>query len=188
MKIIIYRNREVYKENSKIGNDSENKVETLDFEFPEEFKDFNKYIEFQIKGEKCVDSIRNNQYVITRSISKYGKIKTQIVLKKIVDNDMVVFKSNIFTVNVSASINASEEIEQTLQVDIIQTLSQNISELENKVISLERNKADKIEIPEWAKQEKKPTYTASEISFEDGETFQEKYATGKLKRPRWKRW
>lgn len=184
MKIIIYRNREVYKENSKIGNDSENKVETLDFEFPEEFKDFNKYIEFQIKGEKCVDLIRNNQYVITRSIAKYGKIKTQIVLKKIIDNDTVVFKSNIFTVNVSSSINASEEIEQTLQVDIIQTLTQNISEIENKVADLEKNKADKTEIPtvpSWAKQEEKPTYKASEITFEDGETFQEKYDADKLK-------
>lgn len=183
MKIIIYRNREVYKENSKIGNDSENKVETLDFEFPEEFKDFNKYIEFQIKGEKCVDLIRNNQYEITRSIAKYGKIKTQIVLKKIIDNDTVVFKSNIFTVNASASINASEEIEQTLQIDIIQTLGQNISEIESKVSDLERDKADKTEIPtvpSWAKQEEKPTYTASEIPFEDGETFQEKYDAGEL--------
>lgn len=183
MKIIIYRNREVYKENSKIGNDSENKVETLDFEFPEEFRDFDKYIEFQIKGEKCVDLIRNNQYVITRSIAKYGKIKTQIVLKKIIDNDTVVFKSNIFTVNVSASINASEEIEQTLQVDIIQTFNQNISEIRDKVNNLEENKADKEEIPiipNWAKQENKPTYTASEIAFEDGKTFQEKYDAGEL--------
>lgn len=183
MKIIIYRNREVYKENSKIGNDSENKVETLDFEFPEEFKEFNKYIEFQIKGEKCVDLIQNNQYIITRSIAKYGKIKTQIVLKKIVDNDTIVFKSNIFTVNVSASINASEEIEQALHVDIIQTISQNISKIESQVSNLEINKANKEEIPivpNWAKQDNKPEYTADEITFEDGETFQEKYNIGEL--------
>ena len=183
MKIIIYRNREIYKENSKIGNDSENKVETLDFEFPEEFKEFNKYIEFQIKGEKCVDLIQNNQYVITRSIAKYGKIKTQIVLKKIVDNDTIVFKSNIFTVNVSASINASEEIEQALHVDIIQTISQNISKIESQVSNLEINKANKEEIPivpNWAKQDNKPEYTADEITFEDGETFQEKYNIGEL--------
>ena len=50
MKIVIYQNREVYKEESKIGNDSENKVETLEFEFPEEYEDFTKYIEFQIRG------------------------------------------------------------------------------------------------------------------------------------------
>lgn len=142
MKIIIYRNREVYKESSKIGNDSENKVETLEFEFPEEFKDFDKYIEFQIKGEKSVDLIQNNQYVITRSVAKYGKIKTQVVLKKIVDNDMVVFKSNIFTVNVSSSINASEEIEQVLKIDIIQTFNQNISKIENRVTELEKDKAN----------------------------------------------
>lgn len=183
MKIIIYRNREVYKENSKIGNDSENKVETLEFEFPEEFKEFNKYIEFQIKGEKCVDLIQNNQYVITRSIARYGKIKTQIVLKKIVDNDTIVFKSNIFTVNVSASINATEEIEQALHVDIIQTFSQNISKIENEVSNLKKDKANKEEIPmvpDWAKQDNKPEYKASEITFEDGETFQEKYDAGEL--------
>lgn len=167
MKIIIYRNREVYKENSKIGNDSENKVETLDFEFPEEFKDFNKYIEFQIKGEKCVDLIRNNQYVITRSIAKYGKIKTQIVLKKIIDNDTVVFKSNIFTVNVSASINASEEIEQTLQVDIIQTLTQNISEIENKVADLEKDKVSIITLEDYAKKSEIPTKT-SDLTNDSG--------------------
>ncbi len=183
MKIIIYRNREVYKENSKIGNDSENKVETLEFEFPEEFKEFNKYIEFQIKGEKCADLIQNNQYVITRSIARYGKIKTQIVLKKIVDNDTIVFKSNIFTVNVSASINATEEIEQALHVDIIQTFSQNISKIENEVSNLKKDKANKEEIPmvpDWAKQDNKPEYKASEITFEDGETFQEKYDAGEL--------
>ena len=55
MKITIYQNREVYKEETKIGNDSENKVETLDFEFPEEYRDFTKYIEFQIKSGKYVD-------------------------------------------------------------------------------------------------------------------------------------
>lgn len=95
----------------------------------------------------------------------------------------------------SASINASEEMEQTLQVDIIQTLSQNISEIENKVANLEKNKADKEEIPDvsvflkeetdptvpdWAKQKQKPKYTASEIAFEDGQTFQEKYNSGEL--------
>lgn len=184
MKIIIYRNREVYKENSKIGNDSENKVETLDFEFPNEFKDFDKYIEFQIKGEKCVDLIQNNQYVITRNVAKYGKIKTQIVLKRIIDDDTIIFKSNVFTVNVSASINASEEIEKTLKVDIIQTLSQNISEIQNEVADLEKNKANKEEIPivpDWAKQEEKPRYTANEITFDDGKTFQEKYDLGELK-------
>ena len=34
---------------------------------------------------------------------------------------------------------------------------------------------------EWAKAENKPTYTAEEINFSDGENFQQKYDSGKLK-------
>lgn len=122
MKITIYQNREVYKEESKIGNDSENKVETLEFEFPEEYADFTKYIEFQIKGEKYVDLIENNKYVITREVAKYGKIKTQVVLKKNTENDVMVFKSDIFTLNVSNSINATENLVHTVGIDLIEKI------------------------------------------------------------------
>ena len=122
MKITIYQNREVYKEESKIGNDSENKVETLEFEFPEEYADFTKYIEFQIKGEKYVDLIEGNKYVITREVAKYGKIKTQVVLKKNTENDVMVFKSDIFTLNVSNSINATENLVNTVGIDLIEKI------------------------------------------------------------------
>lgn len=133
MKIIIYRNREVYKENSKIGNDSENKVEILEFEFPEEFRDFTKYIEFQIKGKKYVDLIQNDKYVITKAIAKYGKIKTQVVLKKNTEKDTIVFKSNIFSVNVSASINATEIVVQEAGIDLIEKLVVDLEEAQRDI-------------------------------------------------------
>lgn len=137
MKIIIYQNREVYKENSKIGNDSENKVETLEFEFPEEYADFTKYIEFQIKGGKYVDLIEGNKYVITREVAKYGKIKTQIVLKKNIENDVMVFKSDIFTLNVSNSINASENLVNEVGVDLIEKIVTKNNEQDVRLDTLE---------------------------------------------------
>ena len=137
MKIIIYQNREVYKEESKIGNDSENKVETLEFEFPEEYKDFTKYIEFQIKGEKYVDLVEDNKYVITREVAKYGKIKTQIVLKKNTENDVIVFKSDIFTLNVSNSINATENLVHTVGIDLIEKIVTKNSEQDVRLNTLE---------------------------------------------------
>ena len=137
MKITIYQNREVYKEESKIGNDSENKVETLEFEFPEEYKDFTKYIEFQIKGGKYVDLIEDNKYVITREVAKYGKIKTQVVLKKNTENDVMVFKSDIFTLTVSNSINATENLVYTVGVDLIEKIVTKNNEQDARLDTLE---------------------------------------------------
>lgn len=37
---------------------------------------------------------------------------------------------------------------------------------------------------EWAKAEQKPTYTANEINFSDGENFQQKYDAGELTGPK----
>lgn len=137
MKIIIYQNREVYKEESKIGNDSENKVETLEFEFPEEYRDFTKYIEFQIKGEKYVDLIEDNKYVITREVAKYGKIKTQVVLKKNTENDVMIFKSNVFELSVSKSINATESIIHEVGIDLIEKIVTKNSEQDVRLDTLE---------------------------------------------------
>lgn len=137
MKITIYQNREVYKEESKIGNDSENKVETLEFEFPEEYEDFTKYIEFQIKGEKYVDLIEDNKYVITREVAKYGKIKTQVVLKKNTENDVMIFKSDVFTLTVSNSINATENLVHTVGIDLIEKIVTKNNEQDARLDTLE---------------------------------------------------
>mgnify|MGYP000590419931 CR=1 FL=1 len=137
MKIVIYQNREVYKEESKIGNDSENKVETLEFEFPEEYEDFTKYIEFQTRGEKYVDLIKDNKYVITKEVAKQGKIKTQLVLKKKIENDTLIFKSNVFELNVSKSINATENLINQTSPDLIEKIVNENNQQNTKLDTLE---------------------------------------------------
>lgn len=141
MKVVIYQNREVYKEESKIGNDSENKVETLEFEFPEEYEDFTKYIEFQIGGEKYVDLIKDNKYVITKEVAKQGKIKTQLVLKKNIENDTLIFKSNVFELNVSKSINATENLIDQTSPDLIEKIVNENNQQNTKLDTLELDNA-----------------------------------------------
>lgn len=141
MKIVIYQNREVCKEESKIGNDSENKVETLEFEFPEEYEDFTKYIEFQIRGEKYVDLIKDNKYVITKEVAKQGKIKTQLVLKKNIENDTLIFKSNVFELNVSKSINATENLIDQTSPDLIEKIVNENNQQNTKLDTLELDNA-----------------------------------------------
>ncbi|OUQ53067.1 hypothetical protein B5E58_13305, partial [Tyzzerella sp. An114] len=54
---------------------------------------------------------------------------------------------------------------------------------EEEVIQIATNVLNnyKDSVPEWTKTPNKPTYTASEIAFADGQTFQEKYNSGQLK-------
>nr|DAU93978.1 MAG TPA: hypothetical protein [Caudoviricetes sp.] len=142
MKIIIDETREVFKETNKIGNDSENKVEVLEFEFPKQYTAFTKYIEFQIKNEKYVDLIENDQYVITRAIAKYGKIKAQVVLRNSLDNDVAVFKSNVFDLKVSNSLNATEDVptEYPTWIDNLTKLKQDLESSESERISEEEER------------------------------------------------
>lgn len=142
MKIIIDENREVLKETNKIGNDSENKVEVLEFEFPKQYTAFTKYIEFQIKNEKYVDLIENDQYVITRAIAKYGKIKAQVVLRNSLDNDVAVFKSNIFDLKISNSLNATEDVptEYPTWIDNLTNLKQDLEKAEQERESNEKER------------------------------------------------
>ena len=144
MKIIIDENREVLKETNKIGNDSENKVEVLEFEFPKQYTAFTKYIEFQIKNEKYVDLIENDQYVITRAIAKYGKIKAQVVLRNSLDNDVAVFKSNIFDLKISNSLNATEDVptEYPTWIDNLTKLKQDLESSESERISAEEERQE----------------------------------------------
>lgn len=162
MKIIIDENREVLKETNKIGNDSENKVEVLEFEFPKQYTAFTKYIEFQIKNEKYVDLIENDQYVITRSIAKYGKIKAQVVLRNSLDNDVAVFKSNIFDLKISNSLNATEDVptEYPTWIDNLTKLKQDLESSESERIS---NEDERIS----AEEERQESFTEMQKTVEN---------------------
>ncbi len=162
MKIIIDENREVLKETNKIGNDSENKVEVLEFEFPKQYTAFTKYIEFQIKNEKYVDLIENDQYVITRAIAKYGKIKAQVVLRNSLDNDVAVFKSNIFDLKISNSLNATEDVptEYPTWIDNLTKLKQDLESSESERIS---NEDERIS----AEEERQESFTEMQKTVEN---------------------
>ena len=170
MQIQIFRNRKIYKEQSTIGNDKENKVETLEFKFPIEFEHYSKFIELEIEGKKYVDTIQDDKYIISRNLTKQGTIYAQIVFKENEENDCKIFKSNIFELKVDRSINATEEITQEQKPDVILSIQNDIQDIKDKLKGLNTGGTGNIE-----------NIKANNVFFEDGETFQEKYNQGKLK-------
>ena len=132
MKIKVYKDRSVFKENrGKAGTVNENRYETLEFEFCEEIKDYQKYIEFETEDGKFVDTIENDIYILKNNITKYPIVKTQIVAKKTNEEETIDFRSHIFTLCFENSINAGEQIAEENK-DIIAQLQEKMENIQEK--------------------------------------------------------
>lgn len=107
-------NRSVTSCESFIGLDGENLVENLIFIFTDTFVDGNARLEYIVNDEKYFIELNkgNNYYSIPikNVITKEGNIEMQLVISKPSENnEIIVFKSDIFTVYCKKSINAVEE-------------------------------------------------------------------------------
>lgn len=107
-------NRSVTSCESFIGLDGENLVENLIFIFTDTFVNGNARLEYIVNDEKYFIELNkgNNYYSIPikNVITKEGNIEMQLVISKPSENnEIIVFKSDIFTVYCKKSINAVEE-------------------------------------------------------------------------------
>ncbi|OUQ53069.1 hypothetical protein B5E58_13300, partial [Tyzzerella sp. An114] len=76
---------------------------------------------------------------------------------------------------------SQESIEKAVEEYFINNPIDTLTEEEVTQIATNVLNNYKDSVPEWIKTPNKPTYTASEIAFADGQTFQEKYNDGQLK-------
>lgn len=105
----------VYLENTTIGNDGENLQGDIIFSFVDEFVEGQARLEYEIDGEKhfivLEEDCETYKTPIKSVLTKTGFINIQLVVTEGIDeNDIPIFKSNVFYVYCNNSINA--EIEQ----------------------------------------------------------------------------
>ena len=99
---------------STIGNDSENLQERFVFSFTDEFVNGQARLETTIGGESSYIELTKEGEAyycpIKSAITKQGKIDMQLVITEGTDDEEIpIFKSNIFYVYCNASINAEHE-------------------------------------------------------------------------------
>lgn len=111
MRIKIYEDRDVFQDTESKGIVGENKVETLKFEYPEEYKGLDMTIEMKDGDWLVVDDIQNDEYVLKTNVTSHKNISAQIVFTD--DTDNVVFKSEIFEMNFKDALNAVEPLDDT---------------------------------------------------------------------------
>jgi len=133
MQLTINEDRSVKIEDDVWGTIGENKAEVLEFIFPTGFENYHKTIEIQTSESKFVDNIENDRYELTYAITKYKKVKAQIVSKDL-END-IVFKSEKFDIEFKESINASEELVEEKRV-IIEKIIADVEDIKEKTKGL----------------------------------------------------
>lgn len=123
------KNRELILINAQ-NTQNENKAETIEIYFPEEFESYNKKIVFITPNGVVWDIIQNNRYEITNAITQYGQVDFYIWLTKD-DED---WRSVTKTLKFYNNVDASEEItpEEISGVNtVINMLEAEITKVEN---------------------------------------------------------
>ena len=108
------KNRQVDLSKSTIGNDGENLQGNMIFTFEDEFVNGQARLEYTMDGEKRYIFLNRNDESYTTPIenilTKKGTIHMQLVILEGIDeNNVPIFKSNIFYVYCNDSINAEVE-------------------------------------------------------------------------------
>lgn len=140
-----------------IGNDAENLQGNLIFSFTDDFVNGTARLEYEIAGNKRYIMLEknNNTYSvpIKSVLTKKGQINMQLVITEgTSENDIPIFKSNIFYVFCNQSINA--EIEQPDEYPSwIEIANSKINEVDEAILGVEEAKKYAIEKGDYAKEQ-----------------------------------
>lgn len=127
-----------------IGNDLENLQEELVFKFTDEFVNGSARLEYKVNGNKyhipMTKEGESYTVPIKNVLTREGKIEMQlVVVEQEQDEEIPVFKSNVFYVYCNKSINAQEEAMDDYEywLDVIQTKLASIDEALEEVDNLD---------------------------------------------------
>lgn len=143
--------RTVTMENNVIGNDSENLQGNIVFKFVDSYVDGQGRLEYSINGEKqyLVLYKNNEEYYcpILSSFAKSGKIDAQLVISQGMDEENIpVFKSNMFYLLCNASINAEIEKPEEIE-DWLSSANTKLNQMDNIDVSASKEgETAKIEV------------------------------------------
>lgn len=136
-----------------LGNENENLQGNLIFEFRDEFVDGTARLEFSdgTNKEFVIANKENNSYIVpikNELTKRKGNILMQLVITEGTnENEIPIFKSNVFTLNIEQSINADSEAPDEYEswLDIANTKLNSIDEAiqETNNLNIEATKEDK---------------------------------------------
>lgn len=120
-----------------VGYLEENKIEKLQFEIPEEYKDFGRKACFKANGKtfaKSFDNITDNTLTLTRDMTQYNELEMSIAFFKIENEDEIVARTSILKIYIENAIVCDDDIKpDEPKVVILDELIQKVTELNEQV-------------------------------------------------------
>lgn len=111
MKLKISDDRKVVLSNKIFGVNNENKVVTIELEYPKKYTNYTKTIEMKDGDWLVCDTIENDEYILKSNVTSHEFVSAQIVFTD--ENDNIVFKSEIFEMRFEKALNAKEPLDDT---------------------------------------------------------------------------
>lgn len=144
MKFKLISNRMLISDNKFAGYNNENRAELLEFEFPENLKDYTKTINFRTPEGNFFDILDGDTYTLKNNITKYDKVYFYIEFKKQVsETEYEVIKTEVKTLNFNSSFNVDKEISEE-EINILDSLIIKIDEATKRANAISQDLEEKV--------------------------------------------
>lgn len=144
MKFKLISNRMLSSDNKFAGYNNENRAELLEFEFPENLKDYTKTINFETTEGNFFDILDGDTYTLKNNITKYDRVFFYIEFKKqISETEYEVIKTEVKTLNFNSSFNVDKEIPEE-KIQILDKLIVKIDEATKRANAISQDLEEKV--------------------------------------------
>lgn len=144
MKFKLISNRMLSLDNKFAGYNNENRAELLEFEFPENLKDYTKTINFRTLEGNFFDILDSDTYTLKNNITKYDNVCFYIEFKKqISETEYEIIKTEIKTLIFNSSFNVDKEIPEE-EINILDSLIIKIDEATKRANAISQDLENKV--------------------------------------------
>lgn len=144
MKFKLISNRMLSLDNKFAGYNNENRAELLEFEFPENLKDYTKTINFRTLEGNFFDILDSDTYTLKNNITKYDNVCFYIEFKKqISETEYEIIKTEIKTLIFNSSFNVDKEIPEE-EINILDSLIIKIDEATKRANAISQDLEEKV--------------------------------------------
>lgn len=129
--------RQLSQASTTVGYLQENKVEKLEFEIPEEYKNYGRKACFKAQDKtfaKIFDDITGNTLTLTRDMTQYDELEMSIAFFKTENEDEIVARTSILKIYIENAIICDNDIQpDDPKVVILDELIQKVTKLNDQV-------------------------------------------------------
>lgn len=144
MKFKLISDRMLSSDNKFAGYNNENRAELLEFEFPENLKDYTKTINFETTEGNFFDILDGDTYILKNNITKYDIVRFYIEFKKqISETEYEVIKTEVKTLIFNSSFNVDKEISEE-EINILDKLIVKIDEATKRANAISQDLEEKV--------------------------------------------